>query len=148
MQPSKLFRALLAGSVGIFAFSTSGSAGGLGDLAGSTNLSSLTSGSAGNAAGVIEYCMKNNYLGGDAASSMKDKLMGKVGGDPKDAASDPGYVDGAKGLVKTKDGKTLDLANVSGSITGVGGTGGADDMKSKATKKACSAVLDHAKSLL
>jgi hypothetical protein len=145
MQLSNLFRALPVGGACMFAFATTVSAGGLGDLAGGADLSSLASGSAGNAAGVIEYCMKNNYLGGDAASSMKDKLMGKVGGDSKDAASDEGFVDGAKGLVKTKDGKSVDLANLGGSM---GGMSGVSDMKSKATKKACSTVLDHAKSLL
>jgi hypothetical protein len=145
MQPSNLFRALLASSMGIFVFSAPVSAGGLGDLAGGVDLSKLASGSAGNAAGVIEYCMKNNYLGGDAASSMKDKLMGKVGGDSKDAGSDQGFVDGAKGLVQTKDGKSVDLANLGGSVAGMSGV---SDMKTKATKKACSTVLDHAKSLL
>jgi len=145
MQPSNLFRALRAGSVGIFAFVASASAGGLGDLAGGADLSKLASGNAGNAAGVIEYCMKNNYLGGDAASSMKDKLMGKIGGDSKDASSDQGFVDGAKGLVQTKDGKSVDIANLGGSMAGVSGV---SDMKAKATKKACGTVLDHAKSLL
>jgi hypothetical protein len=118
-------------------------AGGLGDLAGGTDLSSLASGNAGNAAGVIEYCVKNNYLGGDAASSMKDKLMGKagLGGENKD----PGFADGANGMVQASDGKSIDLTKLGG---GAGGMAGVGDMKSKLTKKACGAVLDNAKSLL
>lgn len=107
--------------------------GGLESLAGGDSMSSLASGSAGNAAGVIEFCIKNNYLGGDAAASMKDKLMGKVGGG--NSGDDGGYGDGAKGLVKTGDGKSVDLA-------------GMGKLKSSVTKKACAAVLDHAKSLL
>ena len=44
----------------------------LGGAASSLGLSSITSGSTGNAAGIIEYCMKNNYLSGDNASSVRD----------------------------------------------------------------------------
>ena len=106
-------------------------------------MSSLDSGSAGNAAGVIEYCVKNNYLGGDAASWMKDKLIGKagIGNDNQDE----GFADGAKGLVKTRDGKSVDLSSLGG---GAAATGGVGDMKGNVTKKPCGAVLDHAKSLL
>ena len=43
--------------------------------------------------------------------------------------------DGAKGLLKTGDGKSVDLGQI-GSI------------KESATKKACKSVLDHAKSFL
>ncbi|MGT2431125.1 DUF2501 domain-containing protein [Cupriavidus basilensis] len=39
-------------------------------------------------AGVLEFCIKNNYLGGATdAASVKDKLLGKLGGAP---ASSPG----------------------------------------------------------
>ena len=109
---------------------------------GGLDVSSLASGSAGNAAGVIEYCMKNNFLGGDA-SGVKDQLIGKLGGEDK-AKEDPGYLDGAKGMLTGGDGKSTDLSSLGG-----GGAGGAlGDMKGKLTEKACSAVLDHAKSLL
>ena len=61
----------------VAAFGLCGGAGAqLGDLkglAGGGDMSSLASGSAGNAAGVVEYCVKNNYLGGDAASSVKER---------------------------------------------------------------------------
>ena len=74
-------------------------AGGLRDLASGGDASSLASGSAGNAAGVIEYCLKNNYLGGDAASSMKDELGNAgIGADN----NDEGFDDGAKDIVKTQ----------------------------------------------
>lgn len=117
--------------------------GALKGAAGGMDVSSLASGSAGNAAGVIEYCMKNNFLGGDA-SGVKDKLMGKLGGEEK-AKQDPGYLDGAKGMLTGGDGKSTDLS----SLGGGGGAGGAlGDMKGKVTEKACAAVLDHAKSLL
>lgn len=114
--------------------------GALKDAAGGADLSALASGSAGNAAGVIEYCVKNNYLGGDTASSLKDKLLGKVDGDGAAESGKADYADGAKGLVKTGDGNRLDLGKLGG-----GPLGGAKD---KLTKKACSSVLDHAKSFL
>ena len=60
---------------------------------GGLDVSSLASGSAGNAAGIIEYCMKNNFLGG-GASGVKDQLIGKLGGEEK-AQEDPGYLEGA-----------------------------------------------------
>lgn len=107
--------------------------GALKDMAGGGDLSSMMSGSAGNAAGVIEYCVKNNYLGGDA-SEMKDKLISKLGGEEK-AKEDPGYLDGAKGLLTGGDGNKTDLAD----------TGG---LKKKLTEKVCKSVLEHAGSLL
>jgi len=140
MQAKQILGAILIGVCG------TALAGGLGDLAGGGgmgDLGSLASGNAGNAAGVIEYCVKNNYLGGDMASSMKDKLIGKAGGD---TSKDAGFADGAKGLVQTSDGKSVDLSSLGGGDAG--GLGGVGDMKSKLTKKACGAVLDHASSLL
>jgi hypothetical protein len=135
MKSNIIGLAILGGTIA--AFGVCGSAGAqLGDLKGLAggDASSLASGSAGNAAGVVEYCMKNNYLGGDAANSVKDKLMGKVtGGSDNDKAD---YADGAKGLVKTGDGKSVDIGGVSG------------EMKKSVTKKACQSVLDNAKSLL
>jgi Protein of unknown function (DUF2501) len=98
----------------------------------SGSLGSMASGSLGNAAGVLEYCVKNNYLSGDAASSVKDQLMSKIpGGKP---ATDTGYVSGAKGLLTGSDGKTIDL------------TGGG--LKAQITKKACDVVLQQGKSMI
>jgi len=97
----------------------------------SGGLGSMTSGSLGNAAGVLEFCVKNNYIGGDA-SAVKDQLMRKIpGGQP---ASDAGYVSGAKGLLTGSDGKTVDLSG-----------GG---LKQEMTKKACDVVLKQGKSMI
>lgn len=81
----------------------------------------------GNAAGVLQYCVKNNYLGGDAAS-IKDKLLAKVTGQPQQQTS---FANGAKGLLQG-DGKSIDLKSVSG----------------KVKTKACDYVLKNAKSLI
>ena len=106
--------------------------GSLKGMAGGLDPSSLTAGTAGNAAGVIEYCMKNNFLGG-GASGVKDQLMGKVNAGGESDKAD--YAEGAKGLLKTGDGKSVDIGKLG-------------SMKQSATKKACSSVLDNAKSLL
>lgn len=96
-------------------------------------LGSMTSGSIGNAAGVLEFCMKNNFLNAGAAGGIKDQLMGKIpGGQP---AADTGYLSGAKGLLTGSDGKTVDL----------NGGGG---LKQEITKKACDVVLQQAKSMI
>jgi hypothetical protein len=124
------------------------SAGQLDKLMGGSSTSSLTSGSMGNAAGILQYCVTNNYLGGNSgASGVKDQLLGKLGGQSSSTApaptQDPGYLDGAKGLLKSKDGKTLDLGGASGADSSPMG-----DMKAKMTKKACDVVLKQGKSML
>ena len=104
-------------------------------LGNNLSLSSLTPASAGNAAGVLEFCMKNNYLAGGDAQALKDKLMGKIGGgSTQKAKSDSGYLAGLQGLLNGSDGKSVDLSG-----------GG---LKEELTRKACDQVLKHAKSFL
>jgi hypothetical protein len=101
---------------------------------GGLDLGSLASGSAGNAAGVLQYCIGNNYLSGEVASTAKDKLLGKIGGEDK-ATGDPGYAAGVEGNLIGKDGKSVSLANLGGA-------------EGRLSQQACQAVLDHASSLL
>ena len=70
----------------------------------------------GNAAGVIQYCVKNNYLSADAAGGIKDKLMGMVTGQKPQQT---GYANGAKGLLQGSDGTSLNLKGISGKLKGV-----------------------------
>ncbi|EHK64109.1 DUF2501 domain-containing protein [Achromobacter arsenitoxydans] len=116
--------------------SQGGSSGGaMQSLGGSLPLSSLSPASAGNAAGVLEFCMKNNYLAGGDAQAMKDKLLGKVGGgSTQQAKSDSGYLAGVQGMLNGSDGKSVDLSG-----------GG---LKEEITRKACDQVLKQAKSFL
>jgi hypothetical protein len=107
----------------------------LGGLTGGLDPGSLASGSAGNAAGIIGYCVKNNYLGKDAVGGMKDKLMGKLGVQAEEPEQDPGYQDGLLGLLKTGKGESVDLNQFA-------------KLKKSFTRKACSAVLEHASNLL
>jgi hypothetical protein len=104
-------------------------------LSGAASLSSIASGSIGNAAGIIEYCVKNNYLSGGNASSVKDQLMGKMtarGDQP--AENNPDYISGARGIVTGSSGQSVDL-----SMAG---------LKDKAVKKVCKKILDQANSML
>lgn len=93
------------------------------------------SGSTGNVAGILQYCVKNNYLGGDSgASGVASKLLGKTDG----GESNSDYSSGADGILKGKDGSTTNLSSIGG---------GNSDMKSKLTTKACGVVLKQGKSL-
>lgn len=88
----------------------------------------IGSSTVGNAAGVLQYCVKNNYLGGDAAS-VKDKLLAKITGQKP---QETGFASGAKGLLKGGDGQTLNFKILS----------------SKVKTKACDYVLKNATSLI
>ncbi|WP_029695964.1 DUF2501 domain-containing protein [Comamonas badia] len=90
------------------------------------------SSSAGNAAGVITYCMKNNYLNADKAAQVKDQLLGKIGLEPREEPRDEGYLSGLSGMVTGSGGKTFDMSKVKG----------------KLKEKACDFALDNAQSLL
>ncbi len=132
---------------------------------------SLTSGSMGNVAGLLEYCVKNNYLGGNSgASGIQSQLMGKLGGGSNSssnstgsstsdmlgqltgskkkssdssssggATNDPGYLNGAKGILQGSNGQTTDLSSLGG---------GNSDLKSQLTTKVCDTVLKQGKSFL
>ncbi|ANY16622.1 DUF2501 domain-containing protein [Bordetella pseudohinzii] len=97
-------------------------------------LATLSPGTTGNAAGVLDFCIKNNYLAGGDAGAIKDKLVGKLGGGAAKPEADPGYASGIQGILKGKDGKSMDLSG-----------GG---LKQELAQKACDQVLQYGKSLL
>lgn len=105
-----------------------------GSLLGGTSgqMPSLSSVGTGNLTGVIEYCAKNNYLGG-GASGVKDKLMEKLGG-TQQAKKDPGYQEGLSGVLGGNSGQKMDLSG--------------DGLKKQVTEKVCDQVLQYGKSLL
>ena len=113
----------------------SGMSGGLGNaagLGGALSGQSVTSGSVGNVAGLLEFCIKNKYLGGNKAASVKDSLMRKLPGGS--SSSDSGYSSGTKGILSSSDGSQLDLS--------------AGGIKKQVTKQICDMVLDQGKSML
>lgn len=88
-----------------------GQAGGLlGGLLGG-GLPNVASTSAGNAAGLLSYCVKNNVLGGGGASSVLDRLAGRQG-----VTGSPGYTAGQRGQVQTGEGRALSLDGVKGQV--------------------------------
>ncbi len=104
-----------------------GSGGGLGGM----SMPSVGSASSGNVAGVLQYCMRNNYLGGDSgAASTETGLLGKLGGG---ATSSSQYSAGSQGTLES-----------GGQNVSLGGGG----LKGKLTQKVCDQVLKHAKSLI
>jgi hypothetical protein len=134
-------------------------------MMGGGSSSSLSSATTGNAAGVLQFCLKNNYLGNDGgASTVKDKLLGKLGGDSKAASNDatanagggllgklgsggsptndPGYLSGASGILQTANGKKVDLN------TGGDAGGATVGIKEKLTRKVCDQVLKQGKSMV
>ncbi|RTQ31804.1 DUF2501 domain-containing protein [Variovorax sp. NFACC27] len=124
----KAGEAATANSQGGAGSSTGGSA--LGNLGSSLGfkMPAIGTSTMGNAAGVLQYCVKNNYLGGDAAS-VKDKLLAKITGQKK---QETGFASGAKGLLQGGDGKSLNFKGLS----------------SKVKEKACDYVLKNATSLI
>ena len=112
--------------------SSQGSAGnGLGSLGGA--MPSLDQASPSNLAGLLQYCVQNNYLSGNAASSVKDSLLSKVTGSSQ-GGTDNQFNAGNKGLLETGQGQSFAL--------------GGDGIKAQMTHKVCDLVLQHAKSML
>ena len=109
-----------------------GGKGGTAALGAVGGVPSLDQASPGNLAGVLQYCVKNNYLGGAegaAGSSLVGKFTGSGQGDKTS-----GFTTGSKGLLETGGGQTF----------GLGGSG----LQAKITDQVCDLVLKHAQSLL
>jgi hypothetical protein len=109
----------------------------LGSLGGLTSglgggLPSVTQADPANLAGVLQYCVQNNYLSGGVADTAKDALLAKVPG----AQQSSDFTSGSSGLLQTGNGKDYSLCGLSG------------DLKSQISHKVCDLVLQHAQSLL
>jgi hypothetical protein len=109
--------------------------GALGGPGGST-LPSVASASVGNVAGLLTFCVKNNYLSGGAIGAVQSALTGKLGG-PAKQSHDPGFLQGSGGSLQSGGGQSFGLLG--------GGGGGLKDM---VTHKVCELVLNRARSLL
>lgn len=118
----------MGGGAASSAGNSSGGAGGLAENLGFA-MPAIGNNTVGNAAGVLQYCIKNNYLGGGDAASVKDKLMAKITGQKQQQS---GFASGAKGLLKGGDGQTLNFKLLS----------------SKVKEKGCDYVLKNATRLL
>jgi hypothetical protein len=105
----------------------------------SGNTSSLTPATASNAAGLIQFCIKNNVLSAANADNVKNQLLGKLGIQTEQPKNDPDYLDGLKGVLHGQGTGNIDLNNLGGGVS---------KLKEQVTEKACDIVLDQAKSYL
>jgi hypothetical protein len=105
---------------------------GSGQGGGALAVPSVNQASPSNIAGVLQYCVQNNYVSGGSATSVKDALVGKVTG-PSHNAPDSQFQQGSNGVLDTGNGNNVSLG------------GG---IKEQLTKKVCDLALSHAKSLL
>lgn len=118
--------------------STSSEASALGALA-TGNLSALTPANAANAAGILQFCVKNNVLSTNNAEKVKNQLFGKLGIKTEEQTRNTDFQDGLKGILQGQGTGKIDLNNLGGGTT---------KLKEQVTEKACDFVLDHAKSFL
>lgn len=86
------------------------------------------SASAGNAAGVLTYCAKNNLLNADKAQQLTQQLLGQLTGTTAAKTQDAGYQNGLVGMIVAPNGQLFSL----------------DQIKGNAKNKACDFVLDNA----
>lgn len=131
-QAAGLGDALRGQSGGSSSSALGGMLGGGADMTALSALGLTSSGTASNAAGVITYCVKNNYLSADKAAQVKDQLLGKMGLGQKEEPKDEGYLSGLSGVVTGSGGQTFSMEKVKGNLK----------------EKACDFVLNNAKSLL
>jgi hypothetical protein len=105
------------------------------DLKGMAGMASspLSSGSMGNVAGLLQYCIGKGLLSEESVAPVKDQLIGKLPAGAK--TEDRGYSDGLKGVLHGSNGNLMDLS---------GGGGLTADI----TRKACDTVLAQARSFL
>ncbi|GAB3785695.1 DUF2501 domain-containing protein [Dyella agri] len=102
----------------------------LGQKGSSSALPSVSSlGSAQNAAGVLGYCQSHGYLP-SATDTLKDKLLGGLGGSSSQATQDKGYQQGLSGVLQGGNGQSFDLGSLKGTVA----------------KKLCQHVADKATS--
>lgn len=96
------------------------------------SLPGMSADTASNAAGVLQYCVKRKYLGGDAVASLGNKLLASQGlSTPAKAQQDAGYQSGLKGILQG-EGKPFSFDSVPDSIK----------------DQACDLVLKNASSLI
>lgn len=119
--------------------STGGSMGNaMGSMMGGAGMAmpSLSSASPSNIAGLLQYCVKNNYMGNNAAdaTSVQQSLLQKATGSTTAPSSDSAFSAGSDGTVDTGNGKTMSLSS--------------SGMQAQLTQKLCDQVLSRGKSLL
>ncbi|CNC47787.1 DUF2501 domain-containing protein [Yersinia similis] len=121
---------------------SAGSSSSLPSMSSLTNLlnggdKALSAGTMNNATGILQYCVQNNVLSSDGTTAIKDQLMSKLGISGTETAKSTDYEEGLGGLLKTSEGKSVNLNDL--------GTG---QITEKIKTKACDLVLKQGKSFL
>lgn len=102
----------------------------------------LSAGTMTNAAGVLQYCVKNNLLSAGSTSTVKDQLLTKLGINNTASASSStaktqDYQSGLAGILNTSQGNAVDLNALSTS-----------QLTEKVKTKACDLVLKQSKNFI
>ncbi|ENA1755186.1 DUF2501 domain-containing protein [Yersinia ruckeri] len=97
----------------------------------------LSAGTITNAAGILQYCVKNNVLSAKGTTAIKDRLISKLGISSTENAKSQDYQDGLGGLLKTSEGKSLNLNDL-----------GTSQITEKIKTKACDLVLKQGQTFL
>ncbi|HHL2558548.1 TPA: DUF2501 domain-containing protein [Yersinia enterocolitica] len=90
-----------------------------------------------NAAGILQYCVQNNVLSANGTTAIKDQLMSKLGITSTENAKSQDYQEGLGGLLKTGEGKSLNLNDL-----------GSEQITQQIKTKACDLVLKQGQSFL
>lgn len=94
---------------------------------GGGGLPSVSGAGAENTAGVLSYCVKNNYLGGGSASEVLGALSGRG-----DTSQSSAFRSGESGQLETGGSETFSLAGVQNQVK----------------TRVCDLVLEHGRSFL
>lgn len=97
----------------------------------------LSAGTITNAAGILQYCVKNNVLSAKGTTAIKDQLISKLGISSTENAKSQDYQDGLGGLLKTSEGNSLNLNDL-----------GTSSITEKIKTKACDLVLKQGQTFL
>lgn len=97
----------------------------------------LSSSSMTNAAGILQYCVKNNVLSANGTAAVQDKLLDKLGITSTANANSEDYQQGLGGLLNTGKGNALDLNSL-----------GTSQITEKVKQKACDLVLKQGMSFI
>ncbi len=99
--------------------------------------SALSANTMTNAAGVLQYCVKNNLLSSAGTATLKDQMLSKLGITSTANAKSEDYQEGLGGLLNTGQGNQLNLSDLSNSQLG-----------QKVKTKACNLVLKQGKNFI
>lgn len=104
-------------------------------LLGSSN--SLSAGNMNNAAGVLQYCMKQKLVNATSADNVKNQLLNKLGLENQSSSTSQDYQQGLAGLLNSKEGQQINLDSL-----------GNSELGKKVKTKACDLVLKQGASFI